>query len=295
MFLSLSWRFCFLVCALYPLANGQEIHLESSIVRCSNDEALAGGSVQNPTKLATSTKGHVHLDLKLYSKCRKKMLITLRITEPSEHFHSDALIIVDQAENKLIHKSSRLGRPLAVKFHQGRMLQKYSLQYLYRVNGKAWEEVINFETQKNFSGCDNSVHAHLPTCGFLPNTGDTQIIPGFCCTCQDHRDNVQQRGGHRCDTPNKSPVQLTSAHCFRTGPFSYNVYEVGTPVLFQQLRFEVYKSQENANGSISWKKMSENPHGVAVTSVDPLNASGMLKVERYHFNCPNKIITTENR
>lgn len=266
----------------------QDILLESTLVRCIQDEMLEDGTPKNPLQLVHSFKGDPKLNLKLYAKCRKKLQITLRVNEASETFVPNALILIDKVKNAQTQKASHLGVPLAVKFHQEPLLQRYSLKYLYRVNGKMWEEVINAENKSNFTKCiDGSGESNeVPTCGHVPTKGTKQSA-GFCCSCKDHRNMVQQRGGQRCDTPGKTPEQLSSAHCLHFSPYWYNVYEISPPTLYQKIIFEVFKSMELKNGSVTWERMSRNKNGIKVDSDAPMNVVGNVKVCKQIFKTLN--------
>ncbi|CAL8100406.1 unnamed protein product [Orchesella dallaii] len=250
--------------------SAQQILLESTLLRCHEEGSET--SPKNPVRLATSSKGHA-LDLKVFSTCKKKLLITLRITESTRDFEPNAMILIDRAKNTITQKPSQFGLPIAVKFHQDKLYQKYPLEYLYHVNGKIWEEVISPENNKNYAGCNNNANSPKPTCGFSENQ-----VAGFCCTCRDHRSNVQQRGGYRCDVPGKNPQLLSSAHCLRSSPFTYNVYKLSPPTIYQKVRFEVFKSKHNLNGEISWEQLSHSKYGVEVDSDNLANASGAVKV-----------------
>ncbi|ODN05384.1 Protein HAPLESS 2-B [Orchesella cincta] len=254
-----------------PNIQAQNVLLESTLVRCHEE---SDGVPKDPIRLATSSQGQT-LDLKVFSTCRKKLLITLRITESTRNFVPTALILIDRAKNTLTQKPSSFGRPIAVKFHQEKLFQKYHLDYLYHVNGKMWEEVINSENSKNYAACNNSLQTSKPTCGFIHGTSE---VTGFCCSCKDHKGNVQQRSGHRCDVPGKTPNLLTSAHCLRSSPFTYNVYKMSPPTIYQKVSFEVFKSKQNLNGTISWEQLSHTKFGVTVDSDNLVNVSGDVKV-----------------
>lgn len=270
--------------------SSQRISLVTTVVRCGHgpEEMLEDGTPKKPLELAASFKGHSKLDLKQYSKCRKKLQITMRITESKKDFVPHGIVMIDRGENLLTHKSSRFGFPIAVKFYQQPLYQKFGLQFLYRVNGKMYEQIMNVNNTNNYMGCsNNAIGTTQPTCGYTTGS-DSRQPAGFCCHCNypNHRKNISRRGGHRCDTPDKTRAQLTSAHCFRSSPYWYNVYELMSPLLFQRLNFDIFRSQELKNGSLTWNRMSGSPKGIEIDSENSMNGAGTVKVS-LKFNLTN--------
>lgn len=77
---------------------------------------------------------------------------------------------------------------------------------------------------------------------------------------------IQRRGGQNCadryTPPNLNPDSYhESTHCLRFSPVWYGVYKLASPIVKQQILFQVYQKYETPSGQFKWKDLT---HGEKV-------------------------------
>lgn len=114
-------------------------------------------------------------------KCRKKLLVTMKIRNAGPTNCKNVFVVVDHVYDPVTSTSARLLNPYVIKIKQEPITEMYKLRFQHVVNSEAKEVVYN-KHSGNYTGCDTT--SSTPTCGAVKFFG--KILPystGFCCSC----------------------------------------------------------------------------------------------------------------
>ncbi|XP_054716782.1 hapless 2-like [Uloborus diversus] len=195
--------------------------------------------------------------------CNRKIVLTVNLTNSEKTPEGLEYVFIP----KVLDNGTQVNllNPIVLRIKQEQVALAYPFKYLSAVNGRASEVVVNYENQKNFSGCDDTSPIN-PTCGIKHEKG--MAVPyseGFCCFCPEEPVQKKQvRGGQDCSLKLDEPVDFekqtykASAHCLQFSDIWFTVSALADPVIMHDVYLQVYNERHLTNGSSVWVALTHD-------------------------------------